>query len=1007
MKKYKILTFTGLLAVSLGCLTGCGLFDDTKGDSGKTNNNNNNNTSSDEKTGFEIPVDDTKGYEEPEDVEDSGNTGETSHGDFTVKLNGLNSWYYPDDEIDWSGVSLTLTYDDLTEVQLRNLEFDVDEAENEETEAIINTAGLYAQSQRDTDMVEGTYAISYAFTYDDVQYSSYILIVTVTYLPTSVYDVFSFEDPQLKITYEQNLQRVEYDMDNSAENQFYVAPDYYEVGDDNPFTFQPELWLYNKTTSQTEIPSSYHVNESVYLGESTEVPNLKLDLDNNQYVSVSGFDFQFTEEAIGKVFTIVVELVGFNQDIASNPIQPITFTVKVQDGWNVYDALDLGRLNLVPDDFDDGWSVYSSGTNADTSYDHMGREYFESAGPGGYRIWPHRYYTLTLPDGSTETCSHGGNEYVAYDEVPEGADPANYELHVSLTYAGPWCQTDWMTAPHDNSYETSGNACEYWHYMVKPDVYWKNFLEEKGRENLQPVNGMFIHSDLMITQDVIPPEFFVTADEAYYLGPEVGASIVDMIGDLGSFDSMVETLVDSVLGFPTEGDPYVYDEMVGAVRDRSYIYNHHMNHDFLFDGNLFKINGSSLKWGMNNVFYAQINGYYPTSAKFSIQGNSCWFVFDQNRNLNNADDIFDCTFKNVEFMGNSKGYVESGSNNSSSESALTDSERASGSLSFLMSHSSQVFVDNVIVKNANIAFWSQTNRSGYTPLKITNSKVYDCYTTAFYVWLGGVVEVSHSEFKRFGGTASILISGACSSSNSTRHPYDTENKYSGLSFSDDCIIDCPVGGTESWFSLNNASTLVTQVKGYDTYLNALGKSLVDSDDKMNITSLFMDEMYILSGTHDLFTGITTSTGGSYAINSNDTGEDTDDTKTMQYYIENYAVMEDNTVLGGLIGSKYSVPLFITNTGKILGWYDSSKITSSSYRLDDIIASDAQSSAVKASTLSSEDTECLIVLPCLQDGLSVNSWSTFELILDLVAAVSDYSFCDTYLGIVLHLYDYAS
>ncbi len=995
MKKYKVITLIGMLAVSLGCLAGCGLFNDSK-DDGK-NSNNNNTDSGDGSIGFEIPVDPNKGYENPEDVEDSGNTSEVTHGDFTVRLNGLNSWYYPDDEIDWEGVTLTLTYEDLTEVHFRNVEFDVDSPTSEDTEVVINTNGLYAQSQRSTDMLEGTYYISYSFDYEGESYSSYVLAVIVTYLPTTIYDVFSLEDPQLKITYEQNLQRVEYDMDKSAENQFYVTPDYYEVGDDNPFIFQPELWLYNKTTGKTEIPNSYHVAESVYLGETVGVN--ELDLDDNEYVSVSGFDFQFTEEADGKVFTIVLTLEGFSYDITGNPIDPIVFTVKVQDGWNVYDALDLGRLNLVPDDFDDGWSYNYTSQNAyiDTSYDHQGRGYFESGTPGGYRVWPHRYYTLTLPNGETETCVHNDGEVVVYDEIPEGADPNNYELHYSLTYAGPWCTADWWSEPHSGYVANGNDGCSLWANIVKPDNFWKNFLEEKGREDLHAVNGMFVHSDLMITMDAIPPEYFITADEAYYLGPLTGDGIMEMIGSLGALDSVIEGLLDSILGFPTEGDPYVYDEMIGSVRDRCYIYNHHMTDDFLFDGNLFKINGSSLKWSMNNVFYQQINGYYPTSAKFAIQGNSCWFVFDQNRNEDDPDDIYDCIFKNVEFMGNSKGYVESGSDNSSSDSSLTDSERAAGSLSFLQSWSSQVFVDNVIVKNSNIALWSMRCRPGFTPLTVTNTKVYDCYTTAFYVWLGGECEVSHSEFKRFGGTASILISGAISNGKSTRFPYDNEYKYSGIVFSDDCVIDCPVGGTESWFSLNNASTLVTQVKGFDTYLNPLGKSLVDDDGKMNITSLFMDEMYIISGTHDLYTGMTTPTGGSYAINSY-SDED------VQHYIETYAVMEDDTILWGLLGSKYAVPLFITNTGKILGFYKSSSITTSNYKLDDIPASDAAGSAVKADPLTEEDTEMLIVLPCLSEGLSVSSWSLFETILGFIP---DMSFCDTYLGIVLHLYDYES
>ncbi|MCD8204707.1 MAG: hypothetical protein LUC16_02650, partial [Coprobacillus sp.] len=275
----------------------------------------------------------------------------------SVSVNGLNVFYLPSDTIEWDNISLTLTLNDegASELTLTKGEFDVESPTNDETEFILNTSGLYTNSINENLIPEGDYDISYYFVYEEEEYSGDLFSVAITEYPSSLYDVIYFLEPEFVTTYKDNVtNRV--NSSDSAEDSFYEECEY-TVGDDNPFIFKPTLLLFNRGLELVE-PDSFAVDVALYL-EIEDESDTRVDvIDDSEYVSYSNFSFQFTEEAIGHTFTVEMSPKYFTHDLSNNPLEPVTFTFNVEDGYNAYTGLDLDMINVAPSERIEGFSYY-------------------------------------------------------------------------------------------------------------------------------------------------------------------------------------------------------------------------------------------------------------------------------------------------------------------------------------------------------------------------------------------------------------------------------------------------------------------------------------------------------------------------------------------------------------------------------------------------------------------------------------------------------------------------
>ena len=127
--------------------------------------------------------------------------------------------------------------------------------------------------------------------------------------------------------------------DSASNDGFYDRTQTYKVGDDNAFNIKPELTVLD---AETYLPVSaskwnHDFDISVKLNGTVVTDNYYSVID------ARNCDIKFTEAAIGKKFTISVCPGGIPSDRVARFTKSIE--VEVVDGYNVYDAKELGYFD--------------------------------------------------------------------------------------------------------------------------------------------------------------------------------------------------------------------------------------------------------------------------------------------------------------------------------------------------------------------------------------------------------------------------------------------------------------------------------------------------------------------------------------------------------------------------------------------------------------------------------------------------------------------------------------
>ena len=144
------------------------------------------------------------------------------------------------------------------------------------------------------------------------------------------------------VAFEKNRTRSELEADG-----FYDHEQTYKVGDDNPFNVKPVLTVVDATTYLPVSASSWNYDFTI---------TAKMDGNEvgEQYFKVLDpreCNVQFTEAAVGHSFTISVAPGGV--EATRVPSLTKSFTVDVVDGYNVYDAKELGYFDTRTQGFTD------------------------------------------------------------------------------------------------------------------------------------------------------------------------------------------------------------------------------------------------------------------------------------------------------------------------------------------------------------------------------------------------------------------------------------------------------------------------------------------------------------------------------------------------------------------------------------------------------------------------------------------------------------------------------
>ncbi|MCD8206012.1 MAG: right-handed parallel beta-helix repeat-containing protein [Clostridia bacterium] len=610
---------------------------------------------------------------------------------------GLDIYYLLGDEIDFEKVSLVVEYEGGVRENLTKKEFDVEKAQNPDTEFILYTDGLYEKASEGRGLEKGDYDISCEVLSTGAKADLFTLTVGDDYLDEL--DVLLFSDPEFVSVYRDNVSnRV-----GEGEDSFMDAEEYF-VGDDNGFEFRPELTVYNQRTDALGYFSSFKVETKV----SSEGKTLT---ENNSLVSYDDFTFFFAEAAEGKKFTLEMTLDEFE----FSGDRTCSFDVTVADGWNVFDACEIGKMNLVSSSFNR--SDFVTGDD-----------------------W--------------KSCGVNGEGFPIFWDPEEGSDGG-------LVY--------------------------------KDEVkIWEDFLTEKGVE-IGPVNGVFLHGDITLTNDDIPEDFVISEEEAAHFGCD-------------------------------------YDEMIGSLRDYVMLYEKNVEEDFVFNGNFFTIDCSGLKWGMTHTELEDDLEYYPEnySGKYSAS-NSVLFSFQGLTDISTpAGERHTVVMKNVSVKGNAIDRNET-------------EGKAAGGLRFLHSRSSRTVVENSVVREFLYGFQSTNSDHSFTNLTLDGVKIYDSYYSAVYVATSAENEIKNSEISRAGGPAIRSLSSV----DKINDDGDAVNYEAGVTLDESTTVTNFVDGTEAWFVINDAGAVATYINLVDLiFMGVFKKTVTDDDGKINLIYMsFADGLF--------------------------------------------------------------------------------------------------------------------------------------------------------------------
>jgi len=251
----------------------------------------------------------------------------------SVSVLGLESSYNVGGSIDFSNVKVSVKYGDNTVTFEAN---DITYDSTDTTKKVyLDTDGLYGA----TDLAFGSHQILCKLygTKTTKMFQGKVINIRNTVNNFEGCTAEKYSLPEFIRTYKSNIAKT------SSEDSFKTTSEVYTVGQTNYFKFLPEL------KAKLEGNNDYEVYTEGFASL------LQLYLINGNNESLVGSEYysfdnakgiKFTEDAIGKTFKIKSTLEEEIVDESGNDFLPLSLVVKVEKGYNVYSALDLGILNL-------------------------------------------------------------------------------------------------------------------------------------------------------------------------------------------------------------------------------------------------------------------------------------------------------------------------------------------------------------------------------------------------------------------------------------------------------------------------------------------------------------------------------------------------------------------------------------------------------------------------------------------------------------------------------------
>ena len=373
------------------------------------------------------------------------------------------------------------------------------------------------------------------------------------------------------------------------------------------------------------------------------------------------------------------------------------------------------------------------------------------------------------------------------------ADAANKSVKIAVAPSETYYTTVLADVVLEAKVINAYNVYEAWQLAVIDNYNeaWVDFKAEKGLTNVV-ANGIVLHKDIHLSADDVPQSFFYTTT----------APIV-----YKNSSTSAETVIPA-------GTRY--------LKDGTMIYERRGAGAFVIEGNFFTLDTKGFPLVPSPGVFGEDAGRdygvdFSNAALFRI------LVAEET-----TDAVVNVSVNNISLIGNA-----------ARDNLLDSTESlasAGGLIFFKSSVGATTTMDNVIGNSYFITYFTEYK----TTLNVSNSKCYDSYQNAAFLWGDCTFNLTNSYVNGCGGPAII----AQSVWDENRHPVVnvTGSK-----------LETHLGGDEIWFVAVKATPIVGQIKGLGSllYTNGLG-SFVDANGMMNIEGAIMAKG---SSATDIITGI--------------------------------------------------------------------------------------------------------------------------------------------------------
>ena len=328
--------------------------------------------------------------------------------------------------------------------------------------------------------------------------------------------------------------------------------------------------------------------------------------------------------------------------------------------------------------------------------------------------------------------------------------------------------------------------------------------DDKKLSEYTDVTLVVLHNDVSIDADKLPNNYFWSeympgysvalakaqaADNA--TGSALGyasklkGSLRDGIGDLNNYNHTT-TEVDDV-------NDNIYDSDGDGVKENycETTYNAVNMQKGIFNTNQCSISGNYMtittKDSDTRILSSVISRDYKTNDSLKMSNPIAhWFMF---KFFKTGTEELDITIENVFLQGNMPKVNQGG---------------LPAGLMAINSLVDELTVDNVITSQFYTHILTDESDIANSALNLKNSRMIDAYSNMIYLWKSKV-NVENSILKNAGGPLFIVVDG-------NRSVTDTTSPYPVLNVDEKSVLESYAAGTESWYTIFNATALFTKFK---------------------------------------------------------------------------------------------------------------------------------------------------------------------------------------------------